>query len=527
MATVIHQYPIRYYAIGHSYLLHPPFAGWQTSGYWGMAASAPEKDYFHRVQSGLQRELSCSIEAIAENYATYERLCTENATEDTYRRSAEYSAMIQKLQVFKPNLITLYIGGGNTIANDPVSLERFYRVLYEMVAQHKPEDAVVVCPFSNRRTVQFMSLAERFGFLPVDLTVMHEKGRSPENPYYAIGQYPAYEDAVKTGAIEFRTHPGDFGHNAIAEKIVCAALPMIREKQTPEEVCLPESLQISAPTSADAEVQLRLIVFPAEANGAVHWRTDNENIATIDGNGLLTPVNNGCVTVYAQSRVKPECCAQVQLEITDQADWYTLRFLPGTGESVSRLPEDKAYLKGAYSLKPQGPGYLPVRKGYQFVGWTDITDGESETVTELVQMNRNRTVRANWRLAEKWEFDTVYDSAGVRLGGFNVRYENSIVRVSSAPGTGAAVYHQLLQLPAEAYSRFAVRMRVDCAQPEKGVLLWVQTTQGEYSALYHLPAQTFGELELLLTKAKGTITQFRIEPQMTDCCIHIDWIRFE
>lgn len=33
----------RYYAIGHSYLEHGPFVGWQTEGFWGMAASAPER----------------------------------------------------------------------------------------------------------------------------------------------------------------------------------------------------------------------------------------------------------------------------------------------------------------------------------------------------------------------------------------------------------------------------------------------------------------------------------------------------
>ena len=70
-------------------------------------------------------------------------------------------------------------------------------------------------------------------------------------------------------------------------------------------------------------------------------------------------------------------------------------------------------------------------------------------------------------------------------------------------------------------------MRIDCEQPEKGILLQVQTTEGEHSTMSYLPAQTMGELELPLADAKGTITQFRIEPQMTDVCIHIDWIKFE
>ena len=527
MATYIKQYQIRYYAIGHSYLLHPPFEGWQVKGNWGMAASAPEADYFHRVQTRLQELIPCSLDAIAENYAAYERLCTETATEETYRNSPEYSAMVRQLETFQPNLITLYIGGGNTIANDAGSLERFYRVLYGMVAAHKPADAVVVCPFSNRKTLSFMSLARSFGFLPVDMTIMHEKGRSPENPYYAIGQYPAYDDAVKTGAIEFRTHPGDFGHDEIARNIVETALPAIQKQLTPKAVCLPETLELPAPEAIDEPVQLQPQLLPPEAEPELRWWTDNEHIATVSRTGLLTPVNNGVVQVYVQSRVRPELIACASVEVCGQGNWYTIRFLPGTDEQVLRLPEDIAYLKGVYTLKPKGPGYLPVRRGYQFIGWSDITEGENDAVAQQLLMDRDRCVRANWRLAERWDFDTAYDSAGVRLGGFNVRYGNSTVRVSSAPGTGAAVYHQMLQLPAENYRCFRVRMRIDCEDLEKGVLIQVQTTEGVHKEMFLLPAQTMVDLCVDLTAAKGTITQFRIEPQMTDCCIHVDWIKFE
>lgn len=527
MTKLIQQYPIRYYAIGHSYLLHGPFEGWQIRGFWGMAASEPDADYFHRVQAKLRGALPCSLDAIAENYAAYERLCTLDATEETYRSSAEYSAMVRQLKEFKPNLITVYIGGGNTIANDPDALERFYRVLYTMIAENKPADAVVVCAFSNSKTTQFMPLAASFGFVPVDLMFLHQKGRSPENPYYAIGQYSEYDDAVKNGAIEFRTHPGDFGHDAIAEAIVNCALPEIKKRHTPHDICLPERIILSSPERTEKSVQLCAQVLPCEAAADLEWRTGNVNIATIDREGLLTPVNNGTVCVYAQSRICPELVTEVKIEIYGQTNWHTLHYLPGTDEPVSRLPEDREYLKGAYSLKAPGPGYLPVRRGYLFTGWSDITEGENTATTEQVTMDRDRTVRANWILAESWDFDTMYDSAGVRLGGFNVRYENSTVRVSSAPGTGAAVYHEMLRLPAEKYNRFRVRMQIDCEEPEKGILLRVQTTEGEHSIMCYLPAQNMGDLELPLTDAKGTITQFRIEPQMTDCCIHIDWIKFE
>lgn len=111
-------YFFKYYAIGHSYLSHGPFEGWQTEGYWGMAASQPDKDYFHQLQTILKENFDCKIEAIAENQANYERKCVEGATADDYMASLEYQHMKEVIKKFKPNIITIFVGGGNTIAND-------------------------------------------------------------------------------------------------------------------------------------------------------------------------------------------------------------------------------------------------------------------------------------------------------------------------------------------------------------------------------------------------------------------------
>jgi len=520
-------YPIRYYAIGHSYLLHGPFEGWQTKGFWGMAASAPEADYFHRVQHRLQTMLPCSVEAVAENYATYERLCTLDATEQTYQASEEYANMVTQLRSFRPNLITLYIGGGNTIANDENSLSLFYNTLYTMVKENKPADAVVICAFSNRKTLFAIDIAKRYGFVPVELMELHEKGKSKDNPYYAIAQYPEYDEAVKSGAIEFRTHPSDRGHDRIAEKIAQAAAPALSQQLTPLPVSIPETITIHAPEMLSDPTRLMISPIPADADSGVRWSVDNEKLATIDRNGCLTPCNNGTLTVTARSSIEPTVCARAQIVITGQSPWYTLTYLPGTDAPVSRIPEPIAYLKGEFDLRAPGVGYLPMRRGCRFLGWSDVTDGENDTLIEKITMDKDRTVRANWCIADCWDFDTMYDSAGVRMGGFNVRYENSIARVSSATGTGASVYHEMLELPMKDYSRFALRMKLDCEQPEKGILLQVTTTEKIYEKLVHLPAQTMGDLELELPGDKGIIIGFSIKPQMTDCCIYVDRIAFE
>ncbi len=218
----------RYYAIGHSYLKHGPFNGWQTEGFWGMAASAPECDYFHKFKDGLKAAFDCNIEAIAENHAPYERLCTTDATPEKYTSSGDYAHMRDVLEGFKPNIISVFIGGGNTPANDEKSLTQFFRVLYDLIARYKLPEAVVIC--ITKHPVQHKmskSVADQYGFVSVDVSFLHEiRGR--ENPYYAFDKYPEYDARVAEGAVEFRTHPGDAGHLAIAEAMLTESLSAIR-----------------------------------------------------------------------------------------------------------------------------------------------------------------------------------------------------------------------------------------------------------------------------------------------------------
>lgn len=214
---------IRYYAIGHSYLRHGPFPGWQTDGFWGMAASAPEKDYFHRFQAKLSESFDCKIEAVAENHSTYERLCVEGATREDYVSSQEYAHMKEVLLTFKPNVISVFVGGGNTVANDDVSIGLFFDVLYELIAKYKRPETVVICP--NLRAYMWEThkkMAEKHGLIPLDVSSIHFT-RGYANPYHAFNEYPEYDAQAAMGAVEFRTHPGDKGHDFIAEQMLVAA----------------------------------------------------------------------------------------------------------------------------------------------------------------------------------------------------------------------------------------------------------------------------------------------------------------
>lgn len=450
-------YPLRYFAIGHSYLRHGPFEGWQKKGTWGMAASEPDADYFHRVQHHLHQKLPCSIQVLAENYASYERLCTVDATEETYVTSPLYEKIRQQLRMFKPNLITVFVGGGNTIAKDPDSLSLFYHVLYRLIRENMPENATVICPNTNRKASVWMDIAKEYGFIPLDLRFIHQSGKGGENPYYAYNQYPEYDTAAQNGAVEFRTHPGDHGHDTIGRLIAQAAEPLLRQRVTVQEVCYPQKLELLAPDSIDRAVTLQTRIAPEGCEAGVVWQSDDERIAKIDEEGVLTPTGNGTVTVKVQSILCPELVALSRIAVTGQ--------------------------------------------------------GQEKTVTVAP--------------ADCWSFDTEQNREGIKMGGFNVRYEGGIGKASSAPGTGVSVYHDSLNLAAADYRKFCLRFQIDCHEPQQDVSVRLVTDQGEHTFTLSMQTQSMTEISLDISGLSGTITAFRIHPETDECCIHVEYIAFE
>ncbi len=450
-------FPVRYFAIGHSYLRHGPFTGWQRKGTWGMAASEPDADYFHRVQQHLHEKMPCSIEAYAENFASYERLCTVDATIQTYTQSPLYARMVEILRTMRPNLITVFIGGGNTVAKDPDSLTLFYEVLYSMIKENMPKNATVICPNTNRKASVWMEIAEKYGFIPVDLRFIHQSGKGGENPYYAYNQYPEYDTAAAAGAVEFRTHPGDHGHATIGRLIVEAAEPLLRQRVEMEQVGVPEGLELCAPASTQEEIQLKAVLQPEGCVEGVSWQCDDENIAKVSQSGVLTPVGNGTVTVIARSDLRPELTASVQIDITGQAE----------AEQVLVAPTDR------------------------------------------------------------WSFDTPQNREGIKMGGFNVRYEDGVGKASSAPGTGVSVYHDSLMLEASAYRKFCLRFQIDCHDPKMDVTVQITTTEKVHDFLLNVKSQEMTVVQLDIFQLTGTITAFRIHPETDEGCIHVAYIAFE
>lgn len=85
----------------------------------------------------------------------------------------------------------------------------------------------------------------------------------------------------------------------------------------------PTALAIEIPSTSGgkyavgAKYQLKALFTPSyttEKN--VVWSTSDEAIATIDENGVLTPVKNGTVTITVTSVDNPEATASITIEIT-------------------------------------------------------------------------------------------------------------------------------------------------------------------------------------------------------------------
>ena len=88
-------------------------------------------------------------------------------------------------------------------------------------------------------------------------------------------------------------------------------------------VTRPSALAIDIATTSSGKYavgekyQLKAIFTPAyttEQN--VTWSVSDETIATIDANGVLTPLKNGMVTITVTSKDNPEATASITIEVT-------------------------------------------------------------------------------------------------------------------------------------------------------------------------------------------------------------------
>ena len=159
-------------------------------------------------------------------------------------------------------------------------------------------------------------------------------------------------------------------------------------------------------TESLGTLQLEAVVYvdAGDVDDGVYWSIDEsqKRYASVDENGLVT-ANTDCdeLLVTATSKYDPSAKASIFIKISGQIPESIITFHPGTGETVTNLPESILY-KGEFVL----PLEAPVRKNYAFKGWSKELGGE---VIRVDDVHEDTTYYAVWGWSKGEEFDGTSD----------------------------------------------------------------------------------------------------------------------
>jgi len=568
-------YDFSYLCIGNSYSNHgynPNYSIWLPANEpsRGMAASKVELDYYHRVQYYLTNNLNgtmtshiiagSGLENSGETTAT---ATTAEQVAANMRANDQFISIKNYLINNKPNVITVQLSENFQSSSTEIE-ENFYEVLYGMIDEYRPENSVVVCitPFgAGSRVNTIKKYAQKYGFYVADMSDINSYSKVPDktsaeyntyieaphpvtgemtkfyrgdngwkyNPYLAWAQYPGY-DVYKTAGspylddrAEFRTHPGDKGMDEIAKRVFeqCeVAVPVYLDAKY---VYIPDTITITgddAITELAGSVQLTAVVSPDDSSADVIWSVNDEKLATISEDGVVTAKVNGEVVVTAKSAYDETVYGTKTIQISGQHDVYSVVYKAGTTDEVTDLPAADDYATGDYTLST----LVPSRNGYKFLGWS-LTEG-GEVVT-TVNVTKNTDVYAVWTLAEGWHFDEDGNDEGISFGGFNVVVKDGMGTVLSYD-EGLSVSDSTLLLDSDNYCKLNTKMSVGTAEEDVQLVLEITTANGKYS--YSADVTAVGEQAIYsfdISDVTGTITGFALKPTALECSADVDWIEFE
>lgn len=190
--------------IGNSITNHPPKPeiGWNAD--WGMAASAPEKDFFSLLASRLEVDFG-EVEMIRENVFPFEQRFYD-FNFDQYESLRQFDADLLIIRLGE-NVMTADVQGWNFSK----SLQQFSDYLLE-----KPSSKVILTTtFWGNETVdsQLLHAADEKGWTTVTLSHL---GR--EDQYMAIGEFESQSVS---------RHPNDSGMQVIADLIHKAIISLV------------------------------------------------------------------------------------------------------------------------------------------------------------------------------------------------------------------------------------------------------------------------------------------------------------
>ena len=546
-------YDLRMISLGNSYLHHgyaewfdkSSYNGWidETDITRGMAASKPDNDYYGRIQYYINDYFNCSLtaERFANNVVEKswqaglaDSTDTSNLTNFDYvkaRKSiiASLQSQLAYIVEHQTNIITIQLYENAHFGNYGDIAAFFYDTVFGAIDEVRPEGSVVVVitPINTSAAVNSQILkAQEYGYYIANMTDISNYGYK-DNPYLAFLQYPDFYNPNASN--DFRSHPGDLGMDEIGKRVFAQLKDAIPVTVPANYIYVPESLEITgadAITTEKGTLKLGIAATPAENSTTnVVWSVDNENIATIDENGVLTAVNNGEVTVKAVCAYDDTIMATLKVKISGQPKAYTVTYNSGTSDTVTNLPEADAYARGTYTLSAT----VPARDGYKFKGWSETAGGNA---VKTVEMTGNKTVYATWEFADHWYFENEGDLEGISLGGFHTycRYEENagkVVATVTSYGDGVSVFDATLLINSDDYDKFVVKLQPTDATSSDKLNLTLTNDSGktfEYSVPMTSTAMT--EYTFDISDAEGIITGFALKPTVIELSLYVDEIYF-
>ena len=188
--------------LGNSITRHGPAPKIGWDGDWGMAASAPEKDYVHLVAAGLAGLARIKPEVRVANIADFERNLA------TYDVDVKLKAELD----FKPTLVVVAIGENVPALQTPEAKTQFRTGLKKLLGSVQGATLVVRSSFwadpTKDELLREACLAA--GGIFVDIGALGK-----DESHYARSERKFEHDGVAA-------HPGDKGMKAIAGAILAA-----------------------------------------------------------------------------------------------------------------------------------------------------------------------------------------------------------------------------------------------------------------------------------------------------------------
>ena len=226
--------PLKVLVIGNSYTYHTPNLSYGWIGDWGMAASAPEKDYVHQLQAKLQ-DVNSGVQMKWFNISNLEKYYLADDVEVNapkyYQEAIDFDADVI-IATFGAN-----IGDGTWEGDDEYEnvSQPFTKDHYKyIIDKFNPDnDAVVIAgntmsektDLSISKKEAISAAAQENGYIFVDVADIITNYPAKAE-YVAEGGAEKYKNALDPTVTESRviyeavlTHPGDEGMKLIAERL--------------------------------------------------------------------------------------------------------------------------------------------------------------------------------------------------------------------------------------------------------------------------------------------------------------------